>query len=85
MLETDVLIRKCALAAEIAFVSAQRWTRQVKRMAPLLPVHHLLVGSNIPLSDVTQTVISPFIHGVSAPPSFRWRGIASTLLDNLPT
>lgn len=43
----------CRLA-DVAFVSTMRWAPQVRRAASRLPVHHLPVGSNIPLSDITK-------------------------------
>ncbi|MDB6110403.1 MAG: hypothetical protein JWR69_2153 [Pedosphaera sp.] len=39
-------------AVEVAFVSTERWTPQVRRAARGLRVHHLPVGSNIPVSAV---------------------------------
>ena len=44
------IFRALCRAADAAFVSTERWTPQVRRASPRLPVHHLPVGSNIPLS-----------------------------------
>lgn len=43
----------CSLA-DIAFVSTTRWMPQIQRAAPKLPMHHLPVGSNISLRDVSK-------------------------------
>ncbi len=48
------IFRNVCRLAEVAFVSTMRWTAQVRRAAPKLPVHHLPVGANIPLSEVSQ-------------------------------
>lgn len=48
-----ILGSMCRLA-DVAFVSTTRWTAQVQRAARRLPVHHLPVGSNVPLCDVSR-------------------------------
>jgi glycosyltransferase involved in cell wall biosynthesis len=48
------IFRSVCRAAEIAFVSTDRWKPQVKRVAPHLPVHHLPVGSNVPFCCLSQ-------------------------------
>jgi glycosyltransferase involved in cell wall biosynthesis len=42
-------------AADVAFVSTERWTLHARRAAPHLRVHHLSVGSNITLSETSST------------------------------
>ncbi len=44
----------CAVA-DLAFVSTERWTPQVRSASSSLPVKHLPVGSNIPLSKISKT------------------------------
>lgn len=48
------IFRAVCRAADVAFVSAEHWIHQVRGAAPDLPVHHLPVGSNIPLRDIPR-------------------------------
>ncbi len=48
------IFRAVCQVADVAFVSTERWTPQVHRAAPSLAVHHLPVGSNIPLSETSR-------------------------------
>jgi len=48
------IFRSICRTADVAFVSTERWTPQVKCASPNLPVHHLPVGSNVPLSEISH-------------------------------
>ena len=48
------IFRNVCRVADMAFVSTTRWIPQVRRAAKGLPIHHLPVGSNIPLRDVSR-------------------------------
>ena len=48
------IFRNVCRIAEVAFVSTMRWTPQVRRVAPGLPIRHLPVGANITLRDVSR-------------------------------
>ena len=48
------IFRNVCRIADMAFVSTTRWIPQVRRAATGLPIHHLPVGSNIPLCNVSR-------------------------------
>ncbi len=48
------IFRKVCRTADVAFISTARWTPHIRRTAPSLPIHHLPVGSNIPLCNVSR-------------------------------
>lgn len=48
------IFRAVCRIADLAFVSTARWAPQVRRAAPGLRVHHLPVGSNVPLSSASR-------------------------------
>jgi glycosyltransferase involved in cell wall biosynthesis len=47
-------LQRIGQAADVLFCSIQAWTVALQRRFPSKPVHHLPVGSNIPMSKITR-------------------------------
>ncbi len=48
------IFRALCRLADAGFISTERWRAQTSRANPLLPVHHLPVGSNIPVCKLSR-------------------------------
>lgn len=48
------IFRRLCRMADASFVSTERWTGQVRRVAPQLECRHLPVGSNVALCDISR-------------------------------
>jgi glycosyltransferase involved in cell wall biosynthesis len=46
--------RRVCAATDVAFVSTTRWQSEISRVRPDLEIHHLPVGSNIPMCGVSR-------------------------------